>query len=292
MSQSPTYFALLVASLVLWIPNVSAAYGVERSPLGNQVRWRGHDVALRIDPALERLLDAGQVRLAAEMASEAWRGFGNTPDVTIEAGEPPAYDASNRGNGIYLLPGWVFAPSELAVTVVTYRGDGELLGVDVLVNGEKPFALFTEDEATQFTNSFNIAAVLTHELGHVLGLGESYQHPEATMFPSIALGETRQSVLSGDDEQGVTDIYSTPMAAAKVACSVSEPGATTRGGTLAAAVVGLSALLGVRTRRRSPRRASPLERLSPARSACEPVDCSVTKTLRNLYPTRPKQRPV
>jgi hypothetical protein len=245
MSKCPSHTALLVVSFVLWIPNVSAAYGFEYSPLGNQVRWRGHDVTLRIDPALERLLDAGQVRSAAVMASEAWRGLGNTPDVTIEAGKPPAYGASNRRNGIYLLRRWPFVPSQLAVTVVTCRDDGELLGVDVLVNGQKPFALFTEEEASQFTNSYNIAAVLTHELGHVLGLGESFEHPEATMFPIIGLGQS-QRMLSADDEQGAVDIYSTPMAAAQVGCSVSEPGAPTRRRTLAAAVVGLSTLCGVR----------------------------------------------
>jgi MYXO-CTERM domain-containing protein len=251
MSSYQGCFAALVFIFMLWLPSVSAAYGVKRAPSGNDIRWRGHDVTLRIDPALERLLDADQVRSAAVMASEAWRGFGNTPDIAIEAGEPPAYDASNRGNGIYLLPRWAFDPRQLATTVSTFGNDGELLGVDVLVNGEQPFALFTENQAAMGTNSYDIAAVLTHELGHVLGLDESYEHPEATMFPQIGVGETHQRVLSADDQQGAVEIYSTPMAAAKVGCSVSEPGATTRGGTLAAVVVGLGGLFGARTRRRS-----------------------------------------
>jgi hypothetical protein len=251
MSKHQSCFAPLVFIFMLWLPNVSAAYGVKLAASGNDVRWRGHDVTLRIDPALERLFDAGQVRSAAVMASEAWRGFGNTPDITIEAGEPSAYDASNRGNGIYLLPRWPFDPLQVAVTVVTFGQDGELLGVDVLVNGQAQFALFAENQAAAPTNSYDIAAVLTHELGHVLGLDESYEHPEATMFPQIGLGETHKRVLSADDQQGVMEIYSTPMSAAKVGCSVSEPGATTRGGTLAAVVVGLSGLFGARTRRRS-----------------------------------------
>jgi hypothetical protein len=211
----------------------------------------------------------------------------NTPDITIQEDEPPAYDASHRGKGIYLLPMWPFDPRQVAATVVTSREDGDVLGVDVLVNGEQPLALIAESQAADFANSDDITAVLMHELGHVLGLGESYDRPEATMFPQNGMSATHQRVLSADDEQGVIEIYSTPMESARVGCSVSEPGATTRSGTLVAVVVWLSGLSSARTRRRS--RTALWRPRWPAAFAGGPgaVDRLVTNAVGSLFSTDP-----
>ncbi|HEX2677830.1 MAG TPA: matrixin family metalloprotease, partial [Polyangiales bacterium] len=58
-------------------------------------------------------------------------------------------------------------------------------------------------------------AVLTHESGHVLGLGESKADPDATMWPYAVPGETQKRTLAQDDEDGVIESYlSKPPAAA------------------------------------------------------------------------------
>jgi MYXO-CTERM domain-containing protein len=62
-------------------------------------------------------------------------------------------------------------------------------------------------------------------------------------------------MVSADDQQGVMEIYSTEMAAAKVGCSVSQPGSS-NGGTLAGMVVGLAGVFSARTRRRAQRNAA------------------------------------
>lgn len=247
--QAPV--ASLVFVFMLCLPSVSKAYGVKHTTSGNEVRWGTARVSLRIDPALEGLLESGQVRSAAVMASEAWRGFGNAPTLAIEVGAPPAYDSTRRGNGIYLLNKWPFKPQQLAVTVVTFNQDGSVLGADVLVNGEKPFALFAEGQDELSAESYDLASVLTHELGHVLGLDESYQHPEATMFPQIRQGETRPRVLAEDDQQGVMDIYHTPLPAAapQMACAVRDPGTNVHRGALCGVLAGAT-LLGLGRRRR------------------------------------------
>ncbi len=232
MSKTIRRIASLVFVVVLSIPSMSFAYNAKHSASGGLVHWQQHKVSLRIDPRLETLLADGQVRAAVNMATDAWRGFSNVPDIAIEDGAPPAYDPDHRGNGIYLMDKWPFQPNQLAVTVLTYAGNGDVLGVDVLVNGEKSFALLNEAAAPDSAaEHYDLGAVLTHELGHVLGLDESYDHPEATMFPQIHAGEVRPRVLSTDDENGVMDVYhdaavAEAAAAAPAGCSVSQPHGT------------------------------------------------------------------
>jgi hypothetical protein len=48
---------------------------------------------------------------------------------------------------------------------------------------------------------------MTHELGHVLGLGDANDAPEATMWPSVSPGETHQRDLEPDDEEAVAQAY-------------------------------------------------------------------------------------
>jgi hypothetical protein len=55
---------------------------------------------------------------------------------------------------------------------------------------------------------YDIVAVMTHELGHVLGLGDSVDDEMATMWGYIMPGEIHQRTLHTDDEDGITTLYS------------------------------------------------------------------------------------
>ena len=79
---------------------------------------------------------------------------------------------------------------------------------------EQPFARILEadlvfangwDNCTAFKSPANIAAVATHELGHVLGLDHS-PNPEAIMF-ATARFDGRGATLHPDDESGVAFLY-------------------------------------------------------------------------------------
>ena len=73
MLTNARYVASLLFIATLSLPSICAAYTLKQTATGNYVRWSKHGVTLRIDPALEQLLDAGQVRSAATMASDAWQ---------------------------------------------------------------------------------------------------------------------------------------------------------------------------------------------------------------------------
>ena len=191
------------------LPSSASAYTLKHTKAGNAVRWYQRSIAMHVDPALEAMLPAGQVRAALGMASDAWRGIGDAPEIVIAAGAPKAYDRNARNNGVYLLREWPFAADQLAVTVLTYSTTGQILGMDVLVNGSKRFELLSEEQSALGADAHDFAAVMTHELGHVLGLDEDHDDETATMWPFIRKGEVHQRTLSQDDEAGVTEAYAT-----------------------------------------------------------------------------------
>ncbi|HMI93570.1 MAG TPA: matrixin family metalloprotease [Polyangiales bacterium] len=169
-------------------------------------------VAFRMDPELVAVLPDGDIMAATNMAFDAWRGLPRVPDLMLRPGLPetPGHHDDGPTNGLYLIRDWQGKPDQLAVTVVTYSGDtGRVLDADILVNANAAYALL--DEAAPATTHYDIGAILTHEAGHSLGLDESFMHAEATMWPSVNLGDTHQRTISEDDEQGVIMNYSGTM---------------------------------------------------------------------------------
>ena len=62
----------------------------------------------------------------------------------------------------------------------------------------------------------DVQNVVTHEAGHVLGLGHQAGVPTATMYPSAPAGETTKRTLDPDDISGICAIY--PAAAPTDVC--------------------------------------------------------------------------
>jgi hypothetical protein len=118
-------------------------------------------------------------------------------------------------NGVYLLRNWPYEAAKLAVTVVTYEMDsGRLLDADIVVNGKANFALLNEP-VVPGKASYDLGGVLTHEAGHVLGLGESNSGQDATMWPYAKPDDTDKRTLAQDDEDGaVTSYVGAPPSAA------------------------------------------------------------------------------
>ena len=187
----------------------AAAYTLKTTSAGNTVRWPDSTmrIELRLGRDVEGLLPPGHVYAAAMMAVEAWR-FRGVPDVHIAEGEAAPYDPHARNNGIYVLTDWPFENNRLAVTVTSYMPSGELIGADVLINGNVDYGLLPEGKAPRkLAGKHDLAAVMTHEVGHVLGLDESDATDSATMWPYIRAGETHQRSLADDDEAGVIELY-------------------------------------------------------------------------------------
>ncbi len=184
------------------------AYELKEPAEGTFVRWTRGDVALHV-PYAEAVgtVDADALWDSLLIAADAWRHIGGAPPVRLVAGGPPAPDPHDGLSSVHVLSEW---PAEtygdrLAVTVSTFDPNtGELRDTDVLINGTRTFGVL--DEAAPATDRFDLPSVLTHELGHVLGLDES-EVPEATMWPLLLPGQVSPRTLDTDDEQGIVALY-------------------------------------------------------------------------------------
>lgn len=200
----------------------------------DRVRWEEPVVATAFSEALPTELTSEDVSAAASMAKDAWTSV-DCPVVTfVDHGWSPA--PAVPGDGIvtiqFIGSGWSlrgFSPDAPAATDVIYdRGHGNewrIVDADIYLNAEAFQWSALPDEPT----GYYLAAVLTHELGHVLGLLHPCEDNDvhapvctpdfsgATMYPDYTPG---QSTLASDDEAGVCFLYELP-ACASTGC---EPG--------------------------------------------------------------------
>jgi hypothetical protein len=115
-------------------------------------------------------------------------------------------DGPNANLWVFRDTGWPYPDDEshwtLALTTVTFHVDtGEIYDADVEVNTyEHQITAAADDVQNDF------ASIVTHEAGHVLGLGHSTD-PLATMFASYLEGDTRLRSLNDDDVAGICSLY-------------------------------------------------------------------------------------
>jgi MYXO-CTERM domain-containing protein len=145
----------------------------------------------------------------------------------------------------------------LAITFVTYDSDsGRISDADVIINADH--YQWVQGSFNGCESAYDLQGVLTHEAGHVLGLGHEQMNDAAVMYPTAGTCETAKRTLSDDDMAGLGMIYApeAPTFAVSLA-SGSEQGCSVAVGSRApsswvalALLFGLGALPWVRRRSR------------------------------------------
>jgi len=234
-------------ALSLGAPSVGRAYELKRTEGGTTVRWLQAEVRLCVSPVDPRSgLDRPTVDQAARMAADAWSEVPGVPRIVVDEGPCGVAAALDGVNTISVLPEWGEGPQHLAVTRSTHLPrTGQLIEADVLINGAFPLQML-EDDGEEDTD-YDLPTVLTHELGHLLGLGES-REVEAVMWPLIGRGGVEGRELAPDDVDGVLALYGTSPTDAPLRAGCSVSSAPGRGGTGAFAL-GLAAALFILRRR-------------------------------------------
>jgi len=152
-------------------------------------------------------------------AEEVNNAFRTWLDVDCGGGETPSLDVQNigpvecdkveynqrDGNAnvfIFRDDEWPYAGGEDALGLSTIRFDpttGFIYDVDVEINGtDTPISVGDPVEGA------DLASILTHEVGHFLGLSHS-SVLHATMRPGYSPGDSSLRSLAIDDEEGICD---------------------------------------------------------------------------------------
>lgn len=210
-------------------PQVARAYEITTTNDGEFFsHWPKPTVTIRIQPSvIERFGADG--RAAVEAAAAAW-AYDGVP--TFVVGDSPAqpFDDAAPDVGVYLVSAtdWVWNDDELANTLpVLNEATGEILRASVLLNGAKALAIAADRD------SYDLQGVLTHELGHALGMSHS-SDARATMRPRLNKHDLTIRDLSDDDVEGVTELYREAAGYdytlwQEMGCQVAAPGAEQTG---------------------------------------------------------------
>jgi hypothetical protein len=183
---------------------------------GAPLAWAGGCVGYSFQQSYTSKVATDEVRATVRAAFATWAnadcGGGARPSIAfVELPEvacaEPEYNATGGGNANAIIfsedPPWVQNAGEartLSRAFVSYEeATGAINDVDLVVD------VRTYDPANP-SASFDLQAVLTHDIGHLLGLAHSAV-PGATMNQAYELGSIDARDLSPDDVSAVCAAY-------------------------------------------------------------------------------------
>lgn len=173
---------------------------------GKNLAWTNPNITWRLDTGGSDNISDGSHEPAIEHAFQTWEDvLGSSINFTrgadITSTDPSgsssivAFDENNSsgyfpsGSGI------------VAITPISFNtSTGAILDADILFNGSQ-FAFSTD----KTPGTFDVQDVLTHEIGHFIGLDHSPQ-VSGTMWPYVTSGQWLHRSLSDDDAAGAVAI--------------------------------------------------------------------------------------
>lgn len=167
---------------------------------------------------MRTVLSDGDVALEeARQAFDTWSAV-DCSDLSFPfGGERPSLRAEFLSEGentnalVHISRGWPHDPRAIAVTTSAFdTRSGVVVDADVELNGEDFDFERLEGICEARSGLMDLRNVLTHEVGHVLGLEhppDTPKYAETTMFASAPPCETKKRSLSQDDVDGICSIY-------------------------------------------------------------------------------------
>ena len=185
---------------------------------GNPLHWASPclSYSVQLDGSARSKLDADQVRPLVEQAFNAWKSArcpgGGSPRfevqfqsyVSCDRREVVCDDLGNNANVVMFHDsGWLEGQNRLGVTTPTGGiQSGLVIDADVEINSQD-FAFATDPTGMMSTS---LMYVLTHELGHFLGLAHSNVHG-ALMSEGYQSFAFSPNLISADDAAAICAVY-------------------------------------------------------------------------------------
>ena len=190
-----------VISLLMLLPLTEAsAYQLRMTPDSRVLIWQNLALTMQIDTSAVPELDGAKA--AVEASFEEWIGWGVPMKVNHVSVSGPSVVARDQSNRIFWeTKNWEYGPDVVAMTISVYNPNSAIVSETDIVFNAVNFKWTTDPAKT--TGAFDVQNVVTHEVGHLFGMGHSAGKPEATMYASTPAGEVAKRELSTDDRSGV-----------------------------------------------------------------------------------------
>jgi hypothetical protein len=265
--------ALVCATAAIALATRSAeAFQLKHTSQGKVVKWTDPSVTFVVDPSVDRAASDGGG--AFDAALSAWSGVGGAPALASTMGTGQGKVALDGTNTVlFAADGFEPAGVALAVTVLSYNeATGAIVDADIVINGLHPFAVLpagaqapagmtpvstdgaaSAGDDTSGLPPFDLLHVVSHEVGHTLGLGDVRDETDAVMYAFTMPGDAANRAPATDDIDGLDSVYR--GAEARAGCGHSSvAGARTRsadGWVALALAIGSCAWMASRRRARA-----------------------------------------
>ncbi|MDP8999341.1 MAG: M10 family metallopeptidase domain-containing protein [Myxococcota bacterium] len=256
----------MTAAAVCGVSHNASAFELKHTPRGQPLRWANAEVSYVIDSSIEESVPGGAD--AVSSAVHGWIGALGIPALSSGVGKKAKAGLDGQ-NSVLLAPdGFAPAGNALAITVTSYdAATGNIVDADVVVNGIYDFAVLadrarakpgvfpiatdgasSDDSKAAGKTAFDLVHVVSHEIGHTLGLADEQSDESALMYAFTMPGDASHRLPSADDFNGVKALYgAAPARAASPAASPGQSGcglaSVAESPTRAADVWGASALV-------------------------------------------------
>jgi len=228
------WLCVSAAAAVLVSPATAGAFELKQTSGGLPVRWTSPGVEFVIDASVLAAAAGGDQAVAA--AAQAWSGASGTPSLSTSPGKGATKPAIDGKNTIMFAPdGYPEAGGALAITLLSFDDrTGDIVDADIVINGVHAFAVLApgqraptgsiavsteggggdDDSEVHASNvpKFDLQHVITHELGHALGLGDVQDHDSAIMYAYSMPDDASSRALTADDLAGVGELYAASSA--------------------------------------------------------------------------------
>ena len=131
--------------------------------------------------------------------------------LVMDGGRTATAQGQNGRNEVYWTP--LSTTGVVAQTTVYWTTSGTILEADIKMNSNAPWGIDEDGEGISYclTDRHDIRNIVTHEAGHVFGLGDLYESSAAdlTMYGYSTRGQTKKISLGYGDVLGIRTLYET-----------------------------------------------------------------------------------